>query len=82
MYKVLLNNKKKIIGTPKFIPNLNNKQNYINHYLNLKYYLQLGLKITPVHKPLKFKLVQLLRKYIIFNIEKRKGVNRLLKKAF
>ena len=39
----------------KLIPNLNNKTNYVVHYENLKLYESLGLKITKIHKGIKFK---------------------------
>lgn len=45
----LLNNRK-FVGTPKLIPNLNDEQNYVSNYRNLKFYLQLGLKLTAVHE--------------------------------
>ena len=38
----------------KLIPNLNNKTNYVVHYANLKLYESLGLKITKIHKGIKF----------------------------
>ena len=37
---------------PKLIPNLFSKTNYIIHYRNLKLYLELGLRLTNVHRVL------------------------------
>lgn len=45
-------NNRNFVGIPKLIPNLNNKENYVVHYRHLKFYLELGLKITAVHKSL------------------------------
>ena len=38
----------------KLIPTLSEKRNYVLHYRNLYLYLDLGLKITKVHKELEF----------------------------
>ena len=38
----------------KLVPNLNNKKNYVIHYENLKLYERLGLRITKIHRGIKF----------------------------
>ena len=38
----------------KLIPNLNNKTSYVLHYKNLKLYESLGMKVTKIHRGIKF----------------------------
>lgn len=51
----------------KLIPNLNNKSKYIIHYLYLKQCLKHGLKLTKIHRAVKFTQSPWLRKYVDFN---------------
>ena len=55
----------------KVIPNLGNKTNFVLHYRNLQFYLSLGMNLTKMHKVLKFKQSDWMKKYIDFNTEKR-----------
>ena len=55
----------------KLIPNLCDKTNYVLHYRNLHLYLSLGMKLTKMHKVLKFEQSDWMKKYIDFNTEKR-----------
>ena len=61
----------KVDEVKKLIPNLNNKTNYVAHYRNLQLYLSLGMKLTKIHRVLKFKQSDWMKKCIGFNTEKR-----------
>ena len=45
----------KVGDVMKLIPNLGDKTNYVLHYKNLQFYLSLGMKLTKIHRVLKFK---------------------------
>ena len=57
----------KIGNVEKPIPNLNNEANYVVHYENLKLYERLGLKITKIHRGIKFEESAWLEEYINLN---------------
>ena len=64
------------------IPNLGNKTKYVLHYRNLQLYLSLGMKLTKIHRRLKFKQSDWMKKYIDFNTEKKKILQMTLEKTF
>ena len=55
----------------KLIPNLKNKENYVVHYRNLQLYKSLGMKVVKINKVLKFKQSDWLKKFVMFNTEKK-----------
>ena len=61
----------KIGGVNKLVPHLGNKDKYVLHYENLQLYLSLEMKLTKVHRILKFKQSDCLKKYIDFNTGKK-----------
>ena len=72
----------KVGDVKKLIPNLGNKTNYVVHYRNLQLYLSLGMKLTKIHKVLKFKQSDRMKKYIDFNTEKRMNAVNDFEKDF
>ena len=57
----------KVGDVKKLIPNLGNKKNYVIYYRSLQLYLSLQMKLTKIHRMLKFKQSDWMKKYIYFN---------------
>ena len=62
----------KVGDIKKLVYNLGDKVKYVVHYKHLQYYLSLGMKLIKIHRILRFRQSNWLRKYVDFNAEKRK----------
>ena len=62
----------KVGGVKKLIENLSNKTSFVVHCRNLQMYLSLRMKLTKIHKVLKFKQCDRMKNYINFNTKKKK----------
>ena len=80
--KIAYNYEIKIGDVKRLIPNLGNKTNCVVHYRNLQLYLPLGMKLTKIHRVLKFKQSEWMKKYIDFNTEKRMNAANDFEKDF
>ena len=68
--------------TSKLIPNLGDKKKYVLHYEDLRQYLKLGLKLTHIHRGIKFKESPWLEKYISLNTKLRTEAKNEFEKDF
>ena len=66
----------------KLIPNLRNKEKYVVHYKNLSQYLDLGLRLTRIHRGIKFEESEWLKSYIDTNTKLRTKANNNFEKDF
>ena len=69
-------------GVNKLVQNLRNKKKYIVHYRDLQLYLSLGVKLSKIHRILKFKQSDWLKKYTDFNTKKRTNAVKSFEKDF
>ena len=72
----------KVGNIKKLIPNLGNKTNYVVHYRNLQLYLSLRMKLTKIHRVLRFKQSDWMQKYINLNTEKRMNATNDFERDF
>ena len=57
----------------KLIPNFMDKKNYVVHYRNLQYYVDMGMEVVKIHKVLEFDQSKWLKPYIEFNTKQRQA---------
>ena len=72
----------KIGKVEKLVPNLNDKEKYVLYHNILKQYESLGLKITKIHKGIKFHEEPWLEKYITLNAKLRTNAKNKFEKDF
>ena len=70
----------KVGDVMKLIPNLGDKTNYVLPYRNLQLYLSLGMKLTKIHRVLRFKKSDWMKKNLILTLKKEKMPLIVLKK--
>ena len=63
----------KVGDVKKLIPNLSNKTKYVFHYRNLQLNLSLRMNLMKIHRVLKLKQSDSMKKYTDFSTEKRKN---------
>ena len=66
----------------KMITNLANESKYVLHYKNFQLYLSLGMKLFSVHRTLKLKQSDWLKKYIDYNTDKWKNTGNSFETDF
>ena len=64
----------------KLIPNLMRKEKYIIHLRNLRQCLELGMKLTKIHRGIRFIEDDWMTPYILFNTEMRKNAANAFEK--
>ena len=72
----------KVGDVKKLISNLGNKTNYVLYDRNLQLYQSLEMKLKKIHRVLKFKQSDQMKKYIDFNTEKRTNAVNGFEKDF
>ena len=73
----------KVGDVMKLVPNLGGKTNYVLRDRNLQLYLSLGMKLTKIHRALKFKQSDWMKKYIpIVTLKKEQMLLIVWKKVF
>ena len=69
----------KVGDVKKLSLNLGNITNYVLHYRNLQLYLSLGIKLTKIHRLLKFKQSDWIKNILILTLKKEQMLLIVLK---
>ena len=72
----------KVGDLKKLIPNLGNKTKYLLYYRKLLLHLSLGMRLTKIHRVLKFKQSDWIKKILILSLKKEKMPLMVLIKIF
>ena len=72
----------KVNGVEKLICHFKPRKNYVVHYRNLRQYLEMGMKITAVHRGISFYQSPWMEPYIRKNTELRKTADNSFEKDF
>ncbi|XP_073235132.1 uncharacterized protein [Porites lutea] len=72
----------KVNGVEKLICHFKPRKNYVVHYRNLRQYLEMGMKITAVHRGISFYQSSWMEPYIRKNTELRKCAKNSFEKDF
>jgi hypothetical protein len=66
----------------KLVPNLRRKERYVVHYRNLKLYHSLGMRVTKIHRAIKFRQEAWMVPYIQLNTNLRSSATSPFEKDF
>ena len=69
-------------GTRKLIPHLGGRKNYVVHYEALRQLLKYGLRITKIHRGIRFRESDFLSRYIASNTRSRTTAKNQFEKDF
>lgn len=69
-------------GVPKLIPNHYHKTCYVLHHRNLRQYLKYGMKLTKIHRGVKYRESTFLNEYISWNTKSRQEAASDFEKDF
>ena len=74
--------KRCVNGVEKLIGNFRPRKNYVVHYRNLRMYLEMGMRLTAVHRGISFHQSPWMKPYINKNTELRKTAANSFEKDF
>ena len=72
----------KVGDVAKLIPNLRDKSCYMLHYRTLQLYVSLGMVVGKIHRVLRFKQSDWLKRFVMFNAAKRINAANEFEKSF